>query len=586
MRFVAIFLILLLSSVSLFGQEEKIYSFNSDVIVDKAGTIEVREKIRIYSMGDNFKRGITRSLPLNRTDVLNNRIKIDYTIKEVLLDGNGVNFFTEKEDGDLVIYVGDRDLFLEPNNYYTYEILYETAGQIGFFDDYDEISWNVNGVSNKMIDSVSALIQLPIGGEVLSSRCYTGKQGSTESNCLIETKDDGSLIISVDNLPAYEMLTVSIGFNKGVVAQPAGFEPKVITWFDKNGLAVISIFWVVLLLIYYRITWKRYGIDPPKPVVIPQFSPPNNLSPAAVGMLHKGYFIDDLITASIVNLSVKRYITIEEIVEKKGLFGRRKDKAFSLTKIQNADSGLSNEEVGVMRDLFSTNDKIILDGKYNKEIADMMQSYKSSLNKQFKPLLEEGQNLKFHILPWLALVLYIVALTYFISNDFMHFEANKYALIITIPLLSISYIIYAIQIVRPSERKLELKSYIEGLKMYLDIAEEKRIQFFNPPELTPEKFEELLPYAIALDMEEVWGEKFEKKLLSSTIQPEVYQPVWYTGSYVNAAVFAHVLNSSLSNTVSHAATPPTSSSGGNWSSGSFGGGFSGMGGGGGSVGGW
>ena len=168
----------------------------------------------------------------------------------------------------------------------------------------------------------------------------------------------------------------------------------------------------------------------------------------------------------------------------------------------------------------------------------------------------------------------------------MLLEANKYALVISAPLLAISYIIYAIQIVRPGERKLHYKSNIEGLKMYIDIAEEKRMQFFNPPSVTPEKFEELLPYAIALDMEEVWGEKFEKTFLSSSMQPEAYQPTWYTGTYINAAMFGHALNTTLSNTVSHAATPTSSSSGGNWSSGSFGGGFSGMGGGGGSVGGW
>ena len=124
--------------------------------------------------------------------------------------------------------------------------------------------------------------------------------------------------------------------------------------------------------------------------------------------------------------------------------------------------------------------------------------------------------------------------------------------------------------------------------MYMDVAEEKRLQFFNPPSVTPDLFEQLLPYAIALDMEKIWGEKFEKELLSATLQPDSYHPVWYTGSYMRASMLAHLLNSTLSNTVSHAATPPqqASSGGGNWSSGSFGGGFSGMGGGGGRVGGW
>jgi uncharacterized membrane protein YgcG len=585
MRYIYLSIILLLSSVSIIAQEEKIYTFYSDVTIEESGMIRVKEEIRIFSKGDVFKRGITRSLPLTRRDIQNNRISIGYSVSEVLMNGSPVNYFTEREGGDLIIYVGDRNIFLDPG-FYIYEIYYETAGQIGFYEDYDELSWNVNGISGKMIDSVSSVVRLPTGANIISSHCYTGRFGDKESDCISEINEDGSLTTVVNNLPSNEMLTVSVGFTKGVVNQPAGFETNVFSWFDKNGMAVVSAVFILLLSVYYRITWKKYGVDPPKPVAIPQFSQPDGLSPAAVGMLHKGYFIDDLITASIVNLSVKGYLSIEEIIEKKGLFGIRKDRVFSLTRLNNDYSKLPAEEAVVLRELFYSDDNIRLDGKYDRVVAKMMQNYKKSLNKQFRPVLDEGINIKFHVVPWLGFVLYIIILFYFINNSLMHFEVNRTALFITIPLLSILYIIYAIQIVRPGERKLHYRSNIKGLKMYLDVAEEKRMQFFNPPSVTPEKFEELLPYAIALEMEEVWGEKFEKALLSSAVQPEAYQPAWYRGTYVNAALFGHALNSTLSNTVSHAATQPSSSGGGNWSSGSFGGGFSGMGGGGGSVGGW
>lgn len=585
MRYIYLSIILLLSSVSIIAQEEKIYTFYSDVTIEESGMIRVKEEIRIFSKGDVFKRGITRSLPLTRRDIQNNRISIDYSVSEVLMNGSPVNYFTEREGGDLIIYVGDRNIFLDPG-FYIYEIYYETAGQIGFYEDYDELSWNVNGISGKMIDSVSSVVRLPTGANIISSHCYTGRFGDKESDCISEINEDGSLTTVVNNLPSNEMLTVSVGFTKGVVNQPAGLETNVFSWFDKNGMAVVSAVFILLLSVYYRITWKKYGVDPPKPVAIPQFSPPDGLSPAAVGMLHKGYFIDDLITASIVNLSVKGYLSIEEIIEKKGLFGIRKDRVFSLTRLNNDYSKLPAEEAVVLRELFYSDDNIRLDGKYDRDVAKMMQNYKKSLNKQFRPVLDEGINIKFHVVPWLGFVLYIIILFYFINNSLMHFEVNRTALFITIPLLSILYIIYAIQIVRPGERKLHYRSNIKGLKMYLDVAEEKRMQFFNPPSVTPEKFEELLPYAIALEMEEVWGEKFEKALLSSAVQPEAYQPAWYRGTYVNAALFGHALNSTLSNTVSHATTQPSSGGGGNWSSGSFGGGFSGMGGGGGSVGGW
>ena len=121
MRYIYLSIILLLSSLSLMAQEEKIYSFHSDIEVERSGVIKIREKIRIYSKGDIFKRGITRALPLGRTDIQNNRIRMNYSVSEVLMNAQPVNFFTKNEGENMVIYVGDRNILLEPG-FYTYEI--------------------------------------------------------------------------------------------------------------------------------------------------------------------------------------------------------------------------------------------------------------------------------------------------------------------------------------------------------------------------------------------------------------------------------------------------------------------------------
>lgn len=575
-----------LSSLVLVAQEEKITSFHSDITVAESGSLTVRETIQIYAAGDIFKRGITRALPLTRRDIDNNRIGVDYIIREVLVDGKPVNYFTEKEGGDLVVYVGERDRYLSPGNY-RYEILYETAGQIGFFADYDELSWNVNGLSGKTMDSVSAVVRLPAGAEVISSHCYTGRQGSGDSNCTTQTDEVGVLVVQANNLPSNEMLTLSVGFTKGIVTQPPEQLPRTFTWFERKGLVLLSSLFLVFLFAYYIYTWRRYGVDPPKPVVIPQFSPPDGLSPASVGMLYKGHYLDDFVTASIVNLSVKGFIRIDEVVEKGGLFGLRSDKRYALARLKEADDKLPAEEQIVMRSLFRKTGSVTLTGKYDETIAMMMRDYYKSLKKQHGSVLNEGRNLKFHLVPWLAFIAYFIVMVRFVTDDLLQFTANRNALVATLLLGLVSYLLYAWLIVRPGERKLHYRSAVEGLKMYLDVAEEKQLQFFNPPEVTPALFEQLLPYAIALDMEKVWGDKFEKAFLSSALEPESYRPAWYGGRYVNAALFGHALNSTLSNTLSHAAMQPQSSSGGGkWSSGSFGGGFSGMGGGGGRVGGW
>ena len=123
----------------------------------------------------------------------------------------------------------------------------------------------------------------------------------------------------------------------------------------------------------------------------------------------------------------------------------------------------------------------------------------------------------------------------------------------------------------------------EGFKMYLSVAEKDQLNLMHEPELTVERFEKLLPFAIALGVENQWGRKFENALRQSMQDTKTYNPSWYTGA--GAAAFSPVnftstMGKSFSSAISSASTPPGSSSG------SGGGGSSGGGGGGGGGGGW
>jgi uncharacterized membrane protein len=121
--------------------------------------------------------------------------------------------------------------------------------------------------------------------------------------------------------------------------------------------------------------------------------------------------------------------------------------------------------------------------------------------------------------------------------------------------------------------------------MYLSVAEKDQLDLMYEPELTVERFEKLLPYAIALGVENQWGKKFENALRQSMQDTKTYNPSWYTGAGAGAAAFSPVnftsaMGKSFSSAISSASTPPGSSSG------SGGGGSSGGGGGGGGGGGW
>ncbi|WP_319411024.1 DUF2207 domain-containing protein [uncultured Cohaesibacter sp.] len=127
---------------------------------------------------------------------------------------------------------------------------------------------------------------------------------------------------------------------------------------------------------------------------------------------------------------------------------------------------------------------------------------------------------------------------------------------------------------------------IDGLKLFMTVTVAQQAEQANAadmPDLTPELYEDLLPYAIALGVERKWSETFETKVFSQLPPERAYHPIWYVGAF-NAhepsAALAQVTDA-IGTNLSSAMTPPASSS-----SGSSGGGFSGGGGGGGGGGGW
>jgi hypothetical protein len=127
---------------------------------------------------------------------------------------------------------------------------------------------------------------------------------------------------------------------------------------------------------------------------------------------------------------------------------------------------------------------------------------------------------------------------------------------------------------------------LAGLKLYLETAEADRLNL-QAPEITAERFEALLPYAVALDVEKPWAEAFAAAL--ERAHPEDadptrhYQPAWSSGGWSSGGNFGSAVASSVSSVSSALASAVPVSSG---SSGFSGGGGSGGGGGGGGGGGW
>lgn len=611
---------------------ERIINFHSVIDVQKDASIIVTELIKVHSEGNAIKRGIFRSLPTSR-NLNGSSHKVKYKIVSVKKDGVKEDYHTESEDGFLKIYVGQKDIILSPGDY-EYEIKYSAKNQVGFFDKYDELYWNVNGAEwDFKVENISAKVNLPQGASILQNACYTGAIGSKETNCSSNVISSSSIEWTGNSLSPHENLTIAVGFKKGIVLPPP---PP--TFLEKYGITIFLTMVMLGLFIYGYNTWRKYGVDPVKPTVYPQFNIPDNLSPAALGYLKFESLKESYLTASLVNLAIKGFVKIVE-EEASAFFGMSKSKVFKVKKLKEPDQSLPKEEIAVMNNLFQNRNVVNFNSQYDSKVEYTVNDYRANLLYQFKDFLAVGNNSKLVIAP--ALIVFGVFIAFFIFSNWINdtmtfagvgmfgfafiaiFGVAIYAilnnvknagclitamLIFFFPFIGgiilfmfvvdldfnskacvgflgmgiIYLIVFKILIKRPSEEKLRIQSLIEGFKMYMGAAENEQLKFHNSPKMTPEIFEKYLPYAMVLGVDDIWGKKFEAALAAMAIG---YTSSWYVGSMLNMNSFGSALNSSLTNSISSGSTAPSSSSSSS-SSGSSGGGFSGGGGGGGGGGGW
>lgn len=601
---------------------ERILLYDVELRVDSSARLTVTEKLKVNVKGENIQRGIFRSLPTRR-EINGREISVRYDIRSVKKNGEEEKYHTKGENGHRVIYIGDKDVLLDPG-IYDYEITYDTYRQIGFFEDFDELYWNATGTDWVFpIDKVTVKAIFPENAEILQHACYTGPAGSTDQDCSVTKTSRNTLEWAAEGLQPYHGLTVAAGFTKGIVK-----EPEIPGVLKTGNLSKLLSGIGVLFLVWMGYLWNRHGRDHQKPAVYPQFEVPHNLSPASLGFLHHGRYRQSLIAASLINLAVKGYIIIHQ-PSKKGLLSRS---VFTLQKLKAPDAELAPEESRLMYDLFAGGkDKITIDGQYDTQISIAVQTYQSDLSGVNRPQLSKGSNwskvlwvfLGMSVVYWaiiiysynhlyegaklvfgialyvgafitliiimsvrLKVALYIILIPLIfaaIGVTFWYFTSNRIPdsfilayLFLLLGVIALAVFNYLVK--QPGKELIEKQSLIEGFKMYLETAESELIKFHNPPRITPEIFEKYLPYALVLGVDGIWGKKFEQSLQT---RARSYENHWYTGS--SAAHFSGAMTGNLSRSL---AGTMASSSVSPSSSGSGGGGSSGGGGGGGGGGGW
>ena len=621
---------------------EKILSFTSQITVDPDASMRVTETIQVVSAGDQIKRGIYRDFPTTYKDRAGNKYIVGFSVLAVERDGKPEAYHTETLANGIRIYMGRKE-YLLPQGEYTYTLTYRTDRQLGFFQNHDELYWNVTGNGwNFPIETASATVVLPPGipADKMALEGYTGPMGAKGQNYTASVLPDGKAVFKTTRrLNAREGLTIVVGWPKGFVREPSLSEKTVHILKDNLTLLVVAIGFAVLL-VYYVLVWLAAGRDPARGTIMPIYSPPDNLSPASMRFMAEMGYDDKVFAAAVIDMAVKGFLSIHE-----------KNGKYTLTKTDGNLSKLGAEEKKIAAQLFQSGGSIVLEQKNHSRIAAAQNALRTSLTLSFEKthfvtnrgafvtgvvisaaamaasflsMLDQPDVLFLGV--WLTgwsigvtfLAVMVVKLWHQVFTGarklgtmvgslggavFMtcfalpFFGAEIFVLIIlaqSAPTLVALLVVVVIMnmafyhlLKAPTMLGRRILDRIEGFKMFLGATEGDRLRRMVPADRTPELYEKYLPYALALDVEQAWTEQFAD-VLSAAMRPDGggYRPGWYSGSLFDSTKigsFAGEVGSSLGNAISSSATAPGSRSG---SSGGGGGGSSGGGGGGGGGGGW
>ena len=645
---IAMLLVALIGAVHAHAAEV-IHSFNSTVAVAKDGELTVTESLRVRAEGREIRHGIYRDFPLTFRDAGGALHEVTFGILGVSRDGEAEPYFTERKNGIIRIYAGDKNTFVSPGEH-TYVLRYRTGRQIRWFDNKPELNWNVTGnFWHFAIETATYNLRLVEGAKPIRWTAYTGRLGARGSDWRGDIGALGTLRVSTTRrLGPGEGLTVVAELPTMAVEPPSA---KTLFWyrFLDNRRWIFGGVGFVVLLIYYVVTWSAVGRDPEGGPIIPLFHPPPGISPALANYVHNWGLSREkwrAFTAAALSLAVRGLIRFDQQGKTLTLKSTGKPPEGGFASLPAGEGAIYTFVTGY-------GGSAVIDKAHGQAVANAGNAFTKSIeienrNRYFRRNLGYvvlGFVITIAVVAWeimygglqeqdvsilvmsgfigffigvfimpivqamhsgsarLSIVIWIAFVFVFISvfvnalhavlgglisqgwpalRDSVSDDPFPFVLVAAFAAVN-GLFVYLMK--APTALGRPIMDQLDGLKLYLETAEKDRLNL-QAPEISADRFEALLPYAVALDVEKPWADAFAAALKRA--HPEDpdsmrrYQPSWGGAGGWSSGNFSSSISSTVSG-VSGAfanAVPVSSGSSG------FGGGGGGSGGGGGGGGGW
>jgi uncharacterized membrane protein YgcG len=489
------------------------------------------------------------------------------------------------EGARLRFRIGDPDRTVTGSQ--TYRITYRLDGALNPFPGHDELYWNATGVWPVPVERARVTVRLPAGG-IERVDCFEGAGGGTDS-CRSQFTAEEAVFESTRPLRAGEQLTVVVGLRKGVVVEPAPLlvnRPRGVTrFFDLTPWLMVGM-WAGFAGAIGGVwsLWWRFGRDRrfvalhhgedhgpeervplfgARPLAV-EFEPPEAIRPGQMGLLVDEQADTLDVTATIIDLASRGYLTITEI-PKTGWFGSAD---WELRRLDRPETELLAYERIVLNGLFGASSTRTLSSLKNTFYTHLDRAKKAL----YQDALERGW---FRSNPRTVRLLFRVLGLVVAGGGLMLTMALGQAFgygLLGLPVIAAGLLlaITAGAMPRRSAVGRRMLRRTLGFEKYIRTAERHPQGFAERANI----FTAYLPYAVAFGCVDKWARAFRD------IDLQAATASWYAGTTpFDPGSFSSTLGSFSSSVSSSMASTPGGSGGSGFSGGSSGGGGGGGGGG-------
>ncbi|MEQ9569623.1 MAG: DUF2207 domain-containing protein, partial [Longimicrobiales bacterium] len=478
------------------GRSLTLEEFNASITVNPDATLDVVERLRFRF--DGSWNGVFRSIPVEMEDSRGLRDRIRLDVRSVVDgSGNGLRYELSREGRNRKIKIWVPDAVDRSE---TVSIRYGVDNGLRFFENHDELYWNVTGNDWEMpIERAVARVVLPDGATGRRVSAFTGAWGSRSNDATITELEEGFLF-EVDDLAYREGMTAVLGWDPGFVERPTPVD---------RGLWFLALNWPLLVpflsLVGMWRLWLAKGKDPTPLPVAPRYEPPEGFTPGTAGTLVDNSVDMRDITATLVDLAVRGYLRIEE--EERGAIARVFTKPdYRFVRLDEDTASLKPHERRLLHGLFgglrevTTDD---LENSFYREIPKIEQAI-------YDELIEAGYYAKRpdKVLGAYVGVGILVSIVCTMVFVFLAAAAGAAPAAAVSGGIGAGLPVIGFGVVMPARtvrgaRKME---EVLGFEEFLERVESDR---FRRMIKGPEQFEAFLPFAMALKVEKQWARAFE-----------------------------------------------------------------------------